>query len=79
MMYLLHPGLIRSKNDGQLHYVSARRLADLYGVPLRQCEVCPDPRSSAAHGWKRPECVIDLYPNYHGDYTLPQPSKDSNT
>lgn len=32
MRYVLHPGPIISKNDGDLHYINAPRLARLYGL-----------------------------------------------
>lgn len=56
--YLLCPGEIRSKNDGDLHYISARRLIELYGVDPRECTT--DDRGL--------EGLIPLRPRYQGDY-----------
>lgn len=34
--YLINPGWIRSRSDGDLHYIDARALVRLYGVPSGQ-------------------------------------------
>jgi len=72
--YVLHPGHILSKNDGQEHYIGAVQLAACWGVPLNMCEVDPPPHPRAplfepARTW--PEGSIHLWPDYHGNYTLP--------
>ncbi|QOR55751.1 MAG: hypothetical protein YHS30scaffold667_47 [Phage 65_10] len=68
--YLLHPGTVTSKTDGDRHFIDYRTLARLYDVPLSECEVHPD-RAFSRLGWRRPEGAIDLYPQSSGDYTLP--------
>lgn len=68
--YMLHPGRVISKADGQEHYIQADQLARLYGVPLRECEIVA--QSDAlyqAHAERKD--VIHLYPRFNGDYTLP--------
>lgn len=35
--YIVRGGLIRSRNDRQLHHVSAREVASLYRVPHEEC------------------------------------------
>jgi hypothetical protein len=64
--YMLHPGYVFSQTDGDRHWVSADRLADLYGVPMGQCciERCP------TDGLRRGG-LIHLTPRTDGDYTLP--------
>ena len=37
--YVLCPGNVVSKNDGQVHFISAEQLASLYRVPMRECTV----------------------------------------
>lgn len=37
MRYVLHPGYVTSKNDGDQHFIGGPRLAQLYGVDIRQC------------------------------------------
>lgn len=66
--YVLYPGRVRSKNDGELHYISAKMLARLYGVALEECYVFrPGPGQEGL-----PEGLIHLSPQYDGDYTLPE-------
>ncbi len=68
--YALYPGYIVSKTDGDRHFIGAARLADLYGVPMQECFVVRygdvDPTRRRA-----PPGLIDLFPRYSGDYTLP--------
>ena len=51
--YVLCHGWVRSRTDGDAHFIGASQLAHLYGVPFRDCYVMPSdwlslPRSSAA-------------------------------
>ncbi len=64
---MLCPGRIKSKNDGDWHYISARQLADLYGVDFNKCKVLNDRLSDrAVH---RPsEKYIYLQPMADGNY-----------
>jgi hypothetical protein len=66
MTYILCPGYVRSKNDGQIHYVGAKKLADLYRVNFRDCRVLREDRLSTV-----PPDGIYLHPRYDGDYALP--------
>ena len=63
--YILHPGYVRSKYDGDEHFIGGPRLARLYGVSLRDCvygDVCTyAPREGDIH----------LRPRFDGDYQLP--------
>ena len=68
--YLLCPGHVMSKTDGQYHYVSAHELAGLYGVRMDQCDVRPDKKISG-FGWRPAPWIIELHPRYDGDYRLP--------
>ena len=68
--YLLCPGYVMSKTDGQYHYVGARDLARLYGVRIDQCEVRPE-RMIARFGWRPQPGLVELHPRYDGDYRLP--------
>jgi hypothetical protein len=60
--YVLCPGYIRSKTDGDLHYISAGRLAQLYGVRISECIINTQT--------KLPDGLIYLQPRYHGDYRV---------
>lgn len=70
--YLLVPGHVTSKTDGDLHYISASRLAELYGVRMNECTVYPDnPRQrTLVHPWEH-YGLIQLTARYDGDYSLP--------
>lgn len=65
-LYVLEPGWVRSRTDGDRHYIGAAQLAALYGVPLRRCLVL-------THlGARLPEGAILLTPRSDGDYRLPE-------
>jgi len=67
--YALHPGYVRSKFDGDEHFITAGQLAHLHGVPMQECVVVPwdDPRENSLKGFKRDD-LVHLYPSYHGNY-----------
>lgn len=82
--YLLLPGMVKSKNDGQHHYVGAMRLARLYGVNPAECEIYEPapwwPGSSYRHDQKLHKGLIRLTVRHDGNYTLPGlPAQDENT
>lgn len=60
--FLICPGEVISKFDGQVHYIGARQLMNLYGVRPDEC-VTDSPRN-------RIEGLLYLEPNYDGDYSL---------
>jgi hypothetical protein len=70
--YCLHPGQVRSINDGQIHRVSARQLADLYGVPMSACTVFRLPKewtnSDYTDEESRTSGLIHLHPRDDGKY-----------
>ena len=37
--YVLCPGWVRSRTDGDAHFIGARQLAHLYGVSMAECLV----------------------------------------
>jgi hypothetical protein len=65
--YILHPGSIVSMNDGQTHYITAIKLAGLYGVRMDECYV----DSSFALRDVDVSKLIHLWPSYTGNYSLP--------
>jgi hypothetical protein len=69
--YLLCPSSVASKRDGQTHYISATRLAQLYGVRMDECRIRP--HGDRQLGWNENHGLIELWPDYHGDYKLPEP------
>lgn len=81
--YLLCPGSVRSRTDGQSHFIHARQLAFLYGVPMNECVVLPSGWDNRAKERHREGLLarvdsgdlIALYPRRDGDYTLPEPQR----
>lgn len=63
--YVLCPDWVRSTTDGDEHYIDARTLARLYGVPLVECYVYNEGFQRMSN---RPKGLIYLQPRYHGDY-----------
>lgn len=60
--FALHPGEIVSNADGQRHFISAGKLAGLYGVDITECVVIP---LDSTH--QRPD-LINLWPRHDGNY-----------
>ena len=69
--YALVPGYVRSKNDGEEHYINAPTLAKLYGVDFKKCVVIGvnDPYTPE-HA--RRDGLKVLYPDYIGRYIIPE-------
>lgn len=76
--YLLCPGMVRSRADGDEHFVGARQLMRLYGLRPEQCLVMPEARPGQPCGLRRwldgaleRGDLIALRPRADGDYRLP--------
>jgi len=69
--YVLNPGYVFSKSDGDEHFITARRLAELYRVPMSACVIRPDVGDPRNRGWYSPPGAIELYPRFDGNYMLP--------
>jgi len=65
--YVIFPGWIRSKNDGDRHFIGVGALAELYQVNLSECLVYDDHMPSHFY-----DGLIRLHPKYNGDYTIPE-------
>lgn len=63
--YLLCPGYVRSKEDGELHWIDVPTLAKLYGVPMIECMMLSETQG------RRATDLIPLPPRGDGDYSLP--------
>jgi len=68
--YVLHPGWVRSKNDSQRHYISARHLAECYQIPLVECEIVYDDLPDARYRNEQFNGLTHLYPRFDGDYSM---------
>jgi len=64
--YLLLPGYVTSKTDGEEHYIPASQLIRLYGVSGRECVVWYEDRSGPIPSIY--DHLIPLRPKHHGDY-----------
>lgn len=66
----LHPGYVESKVDGDVHYISARKLADLYQVDHRKCAVVHNnpERSGMSTRMIKTAGEVHLYPKFSGNY-----------
>lgn len=63
MKYLIQPGWVISKYDGDRHWVTAPMVARLYRLR-------PDEWRQYDSFWDRDTDLIILYPKSSGDYTL---------
>jgi len=68
--YVIFPGVVRSKRDGDWHYVTARELSHLYGISLHKCTVVAG-RDSIGFRPRKGDILLTV--QYSGDYTLPKP------
>ena len=66
LKYLVCPGEVISKTDGDIHYISADRLIRLYNVDPRECLIKPKRGTS----WTAPVGLITLTPRFDGDYKI---------
>lgn len=67
--YLLCPGPVRSRADGQVYHIGAAQLANLYGVSMAECVVLTY-GGTLLNTRDRRELVA-LTPRANGDYGLP--------
>lgn len=61
-LYVLHPGYVRSRNDGDRHFIDAIRLRRLYAIP--PTATCVLGKS----GQDYPADAIHCSPRYDGNY-----------
>lgn len=75
--YLLCPGVVRSRTDGDRHHIGPAMLSELYRVPMGDCLVMPEQRPT--HHRERMTLLdrvrlgelVALAPREDGDYRLP--------
>lgn len=63
-LYVLHPGYVNSKNDGDRHYVGVMRLVSLYGL-WRHDWIESQPGLRLDEEARK---VVHLYPRNDGNY-----------
>ena len=64
-IFLVFPGYIPSETDGQRHYISARKLMELYNVSPAKCKIVY--QGQIPHGLKI-EDYWAIGPLYNGNY-----------
>lgn len=69
--YVLHPGPVVSRTDGQTHQISAPVLARLYGVPMGECVIARRDELGRENVGAWPPDPVHLSPRYDGNYRLP--------
>lgn len=63
--YLIVPGEVVSRHDGEVHHVGAVALMKLYGVSQEECVIDTDGSKSRFPGFKH---LIRLLPQQDGNY-----------
>jgi len=67
MKYAVHAGHVISPNDGDFHFISAYRVAELYGIPRSECVFLDVPENWLGRDLSG---MIHLYPQADGKYQL---------
>ena len=74
--YVICPGIVRSRTDGQYHYNGPRRLKGLYGVDPAECVVYEPapwwPRSFYQMDGEDHKGAVRLSPQDSGIYEVPR-------
>jgi hypothetical protein len=71
--FVVHPGFVRSQNDGDQHYISANELARLYMLEPGTWTVYQPPRAfDRAANWRRDpyEGMKAIFPRSDGKYPI---------
>lgn len=66
--YILHPGHVRSRADGDRHYVGVEALLRLYAVPRDARWVVADDYGRLPLGMYASVCDVHLHPRSDGNY-----------
>ena len=66
--YILHPGPVKSRWDGDIHLISASRLAELYNVNLSECIIYG--RDTLSYSQDFLNDLTPLFPQQNGNYIL---------
>lgn len=70
--YVLHPGHVTSKNDGDRHYINANDLMRLYRVPHDSRTFIDYGDERSAQLFKPHPGDVHLHPRHDGNYTMPR-------
>lgn len=70
LKYVVIGGWITSKNDGDRHYINARKLCGLYGVDPMECMLYEEREHQRIKVGFLGESLLVLRPRYDGNYIL---------
>lgn len=74
--YIIHPGWVRSENDGDLRYITASRLISLYQINPRDPKIlCVIDKYGTGFEISETPGDIHLYPRADDNYSLPAVSE----
>lgn len=68
LLWVLCPGHVKSKNDGQVHYVSEKQLRSLYDLKYLDYVLPLEEYEDRKHVRPGEVYVVYLRPRYEGDY-----------
>lgn len=66
--YVIHPGTVHSKNDGDRHFITFQMLCRLYGIDQREC--LDYSRDLVSRDEETIKKLKHLYPQSNGNYRL---------
>lgn len=76
--YLVIAGWVRSRNDGDRHWISGKQLCSLYGVNPKDCRFySEDEVGTYAFPEERVPGAVILRPDPTGKYELPKPARSA--
>jgi len=65
--YAIRPGYVRSMSDGDMHYISAGMLINLYQVSRAECLIVKKDMRISESEERR---LINLFPRADGNYSI---------
>ncbi len=65
---IIHPGNIPSKHDNEIHFISAGKLIELYGVLKTDAIVIEDWNVPETENYREHDGWLHLFPLYEGNY-----------
>ncbi len=68
--YIVMGGRVESKSDGDIHYISSRKLCDLYKVNPDECYLLGEYESEHSIRMRELPNLPRLTPRYDGNYSL---------
>lgn len=63
--YAVHPGQVKSKSDGDIHFITAHQLVNLYGLPAAETKVITERDEARGLQW---DGLEHFYPRMDGNY-----------